>query len=215
MEEESTLLESKPSQLDLGSFAIEDIQLASIPISSLHNSTMRRASAQVSSSIDNSQPLGNLVKMRQPLQPLTIGPNPASTSYQYQNEISIIPQAFPEPRCREERLHFDFQHQQQSTCSKDKPAESLQKANLFESTLRSQSTLNPLHLQTSSKTPQFNQFQSTMNHSSGKRLVLAAMQSSESNFMASTHRSLASNQTVLATLDPHIISSPPTHYSQP
>jgi hypothetical protein len=54
MEEESTLLESKPSQLDLGSFAIEDIQLASIPISSLHSSTMRRASAQVTSSIDNS-----------------------------------------------------------------------------------------------------------------------------------------------------------------
>jgi len=52
-----------------------------------------------------------------------------------------------------------------------------------------------------------------MNHSSSKRLVLTnlAIPSSDSNFLQSTHRSLASNQTVVVMQDPHIISSPPTH----
>lgn len=77
---------------------------------------------------------------------------------------------------------------------------------IFESTIVSyqSSHVNPKHLLTSIKTPNFNQFQSTLNQSSSLN-----QGTSEKSYLTSSHRSLHSTATVLVMQDPHIISSPP------
>jgi hypothetical protein len=75
---------------------------------------------------------------------------------------------------------------------------------IFESTIVSYQSINPKHLLTSIKTPNFNQFQSTLNQSSSLN-----QGTSEKSYLMSSHRSLHSTATVLVMQDPHIISSPP------